>query len=346
MRYFLFFLSLSLSLWAFAQMPPDSLPVLRIGIKAVPPFVNLEGDEPSGLSIDFWELVNEQPNYRYHYRVYDRLGDLIEAIETGAVDLSINPLTVSEKRMQSMVFSQPFIISGTTFVQKSQSQWLTFLGNFFTWQFLSVLAILLGINLLIGLVIWFIEKRANPEEFRKGLAGIGDGVWWSAVTMTTVGYGDKAPKTAAGKVVGFVWMFAALLMISGLTAGIASALTVSTLDDSIESVQDLQKFKTGTVKSSSTYAFLKSHQVQAQSFRTVKEGLEALESGAIEVLVYDRPILEYYRQNLGYTELTLASRNLKTDYYGFAFPKNSTLRNKRDPQIVRALKSNVWKSRP
>jgi len=346
MRYFLFFLSLSLSLWAFAQMPPDSIPVLRIGIKASPPFVNLSADEPRGMSIDFWELVNEDAGYQYQYEVFDNLSDLLAAVEKGQVDLSINPLTVSEKRMESMIFSQPFIISGTTFVKKSESQWLTFLGNFFTWQFISVLMVLLSVNLVIGLIIWLVEQRGNSEEFRRGLRGLGDGVWWSAVTMTTVGYGDKAPKTALGKVLAFVWMFAALLMISGLTAGIASALTVSTLDDSIESVQDLQKFKTGTVKSSSTYAFLKSHQVQAQSYRTVQEGLEALESNAIEVLVYDRPILEYYRQNLGYTELTLASRNLKTDYYSFAFPKNSTLRSKLDPQIVRSLKSDVWKSLP
>ena len=28
---------------------------------------------------------------------------------------------------------------------------------------------------------------------------VADGLWWSAVTMTTVGYGDKVPRSRIGK---------------------------------------------------------------------------------------------------------------------------------------------------
>jgi voltage-gated potassium channel Kch len=59
-----------------------------------------------------------------------------------------------------------------------------------------------------GALIWLAERRHNEEQFRRDpAAGIGNGIWWSAVTMTTVGYGDKAPVTLAGRVIALVWMF-------------------------------------------------------------------------------------------------------------------------------------------
>lgn len=324
----------------------DSIKTLTIGLKEAPPFVQWQGDDPTGISVDFWNLVNQNDQFDYTYRRYDDVSALIKAVEKGAVDMSINPLTVSEQRMQKMDFSQPFYISGTAFVKQSSSQWLLFMQNFFTWRFLSAVAILLAVNFLIGILIWFAERRHNPDEFRGGLKGVADGFWWSAVTMTTVGYGDKSPRSAVGKVLGFIWMFAAILMISGLTAGIASSLTVSTLDDSIEVVEDLRRFNTGTVKGSSSDNYLSSNGVKAQGFASVKEGLQAVQENRIQVFVHDRPILKYHLQNHEkWDELSLSTQNLKIDYYSFAFPKGSKLRRNLDPLVVGALKSKVWEGR-
>lgn len=43
------------------------------------------------------------------------------------------------------------------------------------------------------------------------IKGLGQAVWWAAVTMTTVGYGDKAPKTLGGRVVAVAWMLASIV---------------------------------------------------------------------------------------------------------------------------------------
>jgi voltage-gated potassium channel len=51
---------------------------------------------------------------------------------------------------------------------------------------------------------------------------LGQGLWWAAVTITTVGYGDVVPQTLGGRLVGVSLMVSGLVIISLLTATLAS----------------------------------------------------------------------------------------------------------------------------
>ena len=93
---------------------------------------------------------------------------------------------------------------------------------------------------IFGFFLWLVERKHNKFQFRPGLLGLFDGLWWSAVTMTTVGYGDKAPKTNWGKAIAIIWMFTAVIIISSFTAGIASTLTISGLQTDIENAADIR----------------------------------------------------------------------------------------------------------
>lgn len=322
-------------------MAQDS--VITVGVKESPPFIIVnEQKQVSGVSAEFWEMIDRDIPARIEYKVYPELNLLIEALRSGEVDMSINPITVTEPRMNYLDFSQPFFISGTTIARPESSRWLAFLGNFFSWRFLSASAILLGIIMVFGLLTWFFEKKANPEQFAKGWKGVADGFWWSAVTMTTVGYGDKAPVSKGGRIVAFIWMFAAILIISGLTASVASSLTVSTLDEQIGSVEDLRRFRLGSVTGSSSAEYASLFEVETQNFPTVEDALQALDKGDLQAVIYDRPILKYQLRQGNYDDLTLLGKVLKTDYYSFSYPKNSHLRDEIDPLVVRALKSQRW----
>ncbi len=316
---------------------------IYIGLESAPPFIQLNNNSiPRGLSIDFWDMVETKTQLNFEYKTYSNLSELLEAIKTGDVDMSINPVTVTDSRMRKMDFSQPFFISGTAIARKYESNWWGVLKNIFSWQFISAVAVLLFVILIFGALIWHFERKKNKEQFGHGFKGLADGFWWSAVTMTTVGYGDKAPVTRGGRVVGFIWMFAAIIMISSLTAGIASALTVQSLDSKITSPEDLRRFKVATIGSSSSADYLNLFDVNFSAFETVPEALQALENDEVEVLVYDRPILQHYLGEEEYDNVILTKRNLKTDYYSFSFPKGSPLRGYLDPFVVKTLKSPEW----
>lgn len=215
---------------------------VTIGVKVTPPFVEKKGGEYMGISIDSWNLVNEKLHWEVEYKEYETLPELLNAVKSNEVDFSINPITVTEDRALQFGFTQPFFISNTVVAKEKSSSVWTVVKNLLSWGFLSAVAILAGVIFIFGFLIWLAERKKNKEQFGVGKwKGLGQGFWWSAVTMTTVGYGDKAPVTTVGRLIGIVWMFFAIIIISSLTAGIASSLTVQNLSKDIGSVNELSK---------------------------------------------------------------------------------------------------------
>jgi voltage-gated potassium channel len=79
----------------------------------------------------------------------------------------------------------------------------------------------LGFVLLFtaGLVV---AGGAIIYEVEPGIGSLQDGLWWSLVTATTVGYGDIAPKTTEGRLVAAVLMLGGIGTIGMITGSIAT----------------------------------------------------------------------------------------------------------------------------
>lgn len=317
---------------------------LKIGVFVTPPFVVENNGSFSGLSVTSWEMVNKKLQKSYEYVQYDSLKDLLEGVESNTVDFSINPVTVTDSRMERMAFSQPYFISKTAVAKLKESQTWTFIKNLWSWKFISALLILITVIFIFGVLVWLFERRTNKEEFGgKGLSGIKEGFWWSAVTMTTVGYGDKSPQTTGGRIVGLVWMFAAIIMISSLTAGIASALTVQSINNNITSIEDLDKFETTTVANSSAEELLNLYGIDNKTVFDEKEGLQKLLDEETKLFVYDEPIISYEIQRRGLADdIKILPQSLKKDYYSYSFPKDSDLLSQIDPVLISTLKTMEW----
>ena len=70
---------------------------------------------------------------------------------------------------------------------------------------------LVGIVIFASLVYYAERIQANPHN---DFNSIPLGLWWALVTMTTVGYGDMAPKTYVGMFVGALCALAGVLTIA------------------------------------------------------------------------------------------------------------------------------------
>ncbi len=69
-------------------------------------------------------------------------------------------------------------------------------------------------TLVGGVSLFLVERAKNPA-----VTHLGDGLWWALVTLTTVGFGDIAPTTSLGRLVGGFLMVAGMFCLA-LFAGV------------------------------------------------------------------------------------------------------------------------------
>lgn len=346
---YFFFLFAFIPLTSFAKQDSltNSVASIKVGYKNSPPFVyQNQAGELDGISVFLIEELAREMGLKVEYKAYE-LDELIQAVEAAEVDLSINPLTVTAERLERMDFSQPFAISKLAVVMKNEndSQLWLILSNLFSFNFLKAVLLLLLVILIFGLIIWVFERKKNPH-FEKGASGLFSGLWFSAVTMTTVGYGDKAPVTTAGKITTLIWMFNALIIISGFTASIAASLTVGQLGSGVNSMADLRKLKIGTIQNSSSESFLIKKQMNLQSFPGVQDGLRAVSEGQVEAFVYDEPLIRFrLQEGANFKNLQVIPFTFKRQYYSLGFPKNSFWLEQLNPRLISLIGNNRWQEK-
>jgi len=274
--------------------------------------------------------------------------EMLRAIEKGTIDISINPLTITSERNRKMRFTDSFYASNSTIAVSDFStfqKFKQFIRGFFNQNFIKGLLVLLLIIFVFGVIGWFFERKANKAHFRTGYKGIWDGIWWSAVTLTTVGYGDKAPKTRMGKIAALVLMFGGLLFISGLTASIASSLTVSQISNNPNGFTAFKERRVGTINNSSANQFLKEQFFKdVQGYPGVVPGLNGLKNGDIEAFMYDEPILKYrIQEDSTLRNLQILPVKFDVQFYAFGLAKeNIALEQVISQRILEIMETQEW----
>ena len=81
--------------------------------------------------------------------------------------------------------------------------------------------ILAGATLITAAFIHLAEREVQPEKF----GTIPDAMWWSIVTLGTIGYGDVVPVTPLGKVIAAITILCGLVMVALPVGIIATAFS-------------------------------------------------------------------------------------------------------------------------
>lgn len=325
---------------AASQLPDREL---VIATKEAPPFAMKARDGSwRGISIDLWRRVAEELHLRYRFVEFPTVQDLIDATANGTADASVAAITVNATRARSTDFSQPFYATGLgVAVRGGLANWLPVVRTFESFSFAEAIVVLLSIALLVGVLVWFFERRQNDHFAGHPARGLTSGIWWSAVAMTQAGAAQGGPASLPGRLVAVVWMITSIIVLAVFTAGITSAITTHQLQGLVRNVDDLRSLRVGVVDGSSSVDFLDHERIAHRVFPDASAGLSAVAAGTIDAFVYDRPLLAWVvRQR--FSSLQVLGITFDAQNYAMGLAKNSELRVSLNVALLSSVESDWW----
>ncbi len=308
---------------------------LKVVTKEIPPFVFTEEDHLIGFSIDLWEEIALQADLAYELVIVETVSDQLEAVANGEADAGIAAVSMTAEREEVIDFSHPYFDSGLLIMTTPSAGGVlrNMLSVLFSRSFLSALGALFVLVLIVGHIIWLFERKNNPNFPKRYFPGVWEGIWWSAVTVTTVGYGDRIPRARLGRLLGLFWMFAGLFVIANFTATVTSQLTISQLQSAINGPQDLPGKRIATVEGSTAAQYLQDNRIPFMGVILIEDAYEMLRKNDVDAVVYDAPVLLFYIVTSDLGTFTIAGELFNRETYGIALPENSPYEN----EINRAL---------
>ncbi|GIW74055.1 MAG: amino acid ABC transporter substrate-binding protein [Phycisphaerales bacterium] len=329
-----------------AEPPPDK-PTMTVATTITPPFV-FRGEDGTmrGIDVDLWERIARRLGVQTRW-VEMTVPQALKAVQDGSADAAMAALTISRPREEVMDFSHAYFSSGLGIAVSDRKagaagMLLSILGALFSVAFLQAVGALAVVLLVSGLLVWLFERKANAQQFKAGLRGLGDGFWWSAVTMTTVGYGDKAPVTLGGRLVALVWMFTSIIIIAAFTGSIASAITVGALEGAVRGPEDLPRVRVGALEGTTAWESLAERGVRPVGAESIQQAIELLKAGRVDAVVHDAPVLLWvsrHEPGVRVLEATFEPQN-----YGIALPQGSRQREAINQALLAELESQDWQA--
>jgi len=298
---------------------------LRVGSILYPPFGQ---DNNEGICPEIWEAIALNANLNYTYVAPRNISQTLQAVSQNNLDIAIGPLSITSDRLETVAFTLPFYQSeiGILIPAESETFWSQ-IRPFLSWAVLTSIGALLLVLFIVGNLMWAIERKENPSQFPPDyLSGIGNGMWFSLVTLTTVGYGDRAPVTTGGRIVAGAWMVISMVIVSSLIAGLASAFTVSLSGQGtqeITTVDDLRSRRIAVVTGTTSAQHAANYEARLTQTDNLPDAVSLLKAGKVEGVAFGKALLSYHLKNNPELQFKIADLSLATEDYGFAVPINS-----------------------
>ena len=307
-----------------AALPTDR-PV-REAVREVPPFDMLKGGRWTGYSIELWREIASELDVKYEFVQVGTVGEMLTAVHDGKADLAIGAISITAQRESALDFSLPIYDSGLQIMTRAESS-APRLGSLFTKAVLkalfTVILFVFALIVVVGHIIWLVERRRN-DDFPKGYVhGVEAGMWWAIVTLTTVGYGDKTARTTTGRAVAILWMVIGIVVVAQVTAVVTSAATVERLESNVASLADLHGKKVVTVRGTVAAKFLEDERIPARLVDDVATAEDAVVDGTADATFYDAPVLKYFVDQYAQGRAEVVGPLYLPNPYGIALPHGS-----------------------
>ncbi|XP_012514576.1 PREDICTED: glutamate receptor 4 [Propithecus coquereli] len=289
----------------------------------------------------------------------------------GKAEIAIAPLTITLVREEVIDFSKPFMSLGISIMikkpQKSKPGVFSFLDPLAYEIWMCIVFAYIGVSVVLFLVSRFSPYEWHTEEPEDGKEGPSDqppnefgifnSLWFSLGAFMQQGC-DISPRSLSGRIVGGVWWFFTLIIISSYTANLAAFLTVERMVSPIESAEDLAKqteIAYGTLDSGSTKEFFRRSKIAVYEkmwtymrsaepsvfTRTTAEGVARVrKSKGKFAFLLESTMNEYIEQRKPCDTMKVGG-NLDSKGYGVATPKGSSLRTPVNLAVLKLSEAGV-----
>jgi ABC-type amino acid transport substrate-binding protein len=289
-----------------------------------------------GASVDLWRRVAEDRHWNYDLTLVASIEDVIDGVAAGRFDVAIGAITITPDRLARVSFTYPSHRSGVAVAMVRRSGRLGVL-----------IALTLGLLFVTGVLIWLFERRWNKAQASETSIGtVFEGLYWAVVTMTTVGYGDKTPRTHSGRAIAVAWMMGSLVLISLLSTSLVAQLTADQIDDARPvALHDLAGMRLAAAASSSGAEFLAGSDVAFHPYPSLDAALSALAAQRADAVINSVGTLEWAVASGYRGTIEVRTGLLASSLMGFAIPPGSPLLVPLDESLVRATSSADWPKR-
>ncbi|XP_050301824.1 glutamate receptor ionotropic, kainate 2 isoform X2 [Anthonomus grandis grandis] len=359
------------------------------------PYVMLKEDQNltgnaryEGFCIDLLKWIAGQVGFQYSirlvpdnmYGVYNpdtkQWNGIVRELMEKRADLAVASMTINYARESVIDFTKPFMNLGIGILFKVPTSQPTRLFSFMNPLAVEIWIYVLAAYLLVSFTL-FVMARFSPYEWNnphpchqdsdivENQFSVSNSFWFITGTFLRQGSGLN-PKATSTRIVGGIWWFFTLIIISSYTANLAAFLTVERMITPIENAQDLAdqtEISYGTLEGGSTMTFFRDSKIgiyqkmwRFMENRRPPVFVKSYEDGIARVLqgnyafLMESTMLDYAVQRD--CNLTQIGGLLDSKGYGIATPKGSPWRDKislailelQEKGVIQILYDKWWKN--
>ena len=307
------------------------------------PFAVPGDDGPTGFSIDLMQAIGAELDQSVGFAFSDSFSEMLLTVQSGDVDGAIANISITAEREALMDFSQPVFDSGIqVMVPQGQGAAGSIVSAIFTRQFAGL--VLAGIAMLVGagLLMWFFERGRQSWFDKPASEAAFPAFWWALNLILNGGFEERMPHSRMGRLLAIFLVIASLFFVSIFVAQITATLTVEAIANSVDDLDDLDGRSVGTISGSTTASFLDQRGMSHIGYDDLETMLAAFESGALDAVVFDGPILAYYASDVSNGQARVLEKVYRPENYGIAFPTGSDLQERVDQAILRLRENGTY----
>ncbi|XP_059470882.1 glutamate receptor ionotropic, kainate 2 isoform X6 [Neocloeon triangulifer] len=326
---------------------------------------NLTGNSRyEGFCIDLLKAIANQVDFNYDirlvpdhmYGVYDpetkSWNGIVRELMDKRADLAVASMTINYARESVIDFTKPFMNLGIGILFKVPTSQPTRLFSFMNPLAVEIWLYVLAAYVLVSFTL-FVMARFSPYEWNnphpcladsdivENQFSVSNSFWFITGTFLRQGSGLN-PKATSTRIVGGIWWFFTLIIISSYTANLAAFLTVERMITPIENAAELAEqteISYGTLEGGSTMTFFRDSKIGIYQkmwrfmeskrpsvfVNSYEEGIKRVLEGNYAFLM-ESTMLDYAVQRD--CNLTQIGGLLDSKGYGIATPKGSPWRDK------------------